>query len=168
MVPKEALAKSLVDSLSEVADLLSRAKGVAEKQQQALVDNDAGVITASYKAQEEILRRIAESDSRAAASAERLAKGAGFDPDQVTRDQLGQIMGEPYASEMHECAGIIARLAAEVKEVHEMNKNLLRNGLEIVTCCMQALATGPATSGYAKDASVQKGQPYIISLDRKV
>ncbi|MCL5105763.1 MAG: flagellar protein FlgN [Armatimonadetes bacterium] len=167
MSSREDLGKALLECLKEVASLLEHANAVALKQQEALVKNDAEGIVLASKAQEEVLRRIGESDQRAAAVAVKLAEAAGLDAASTDSHAVAQAAGFPYTSLIEHELNKISGIAGRVERENEINATLLKNGLDIIACCLRTLASDTGPTAYSKDASLAEPHAYILSLDRK-
>ena len=165
MRTKEQLANSLMECLREVSALLEHAHSVALKQQSGLVNNDAEIITQTCKMQEEILRHISDSDQRAANIAEDLIKLTGIDPESANTETIADAVGFPYSDIIKQQTASITKLAAKVQEANEINAVLLKNGLEIIACCLKTLATDSSPIAYNNSALISGVQPQILSLD---
>lgn len=159
----------LVGCLKEVSALLEHANGISMKQRDALVKKDAEGITVTSAAHDEILRRIDEADQRAADIASELAKSAGLDPENSAKDEVAEAAGFPYSSLIMSEMDKISSLAESLKKANEINKCLIKNGIEIITCCLRTIADDPGPSSYSKDASMQSSsQSHVLSLDLRV
>lgn len=167
MASREELGRSLLECLKDVSLLLRHAQTVAVEEQKALVENDAEAIVRCCRAQDEIIRRTAESDRRAAELAERLAAFAGLDADTADAAALAEAAGYPYDHLIRSEMDTISHLSRKVHEANEINHKLLENGLDIIACCLRTLACDSGTGSYSKDAALSEAQPCVISLDRR-
>lgn len=167
MMSREELGRALTECLKDVAAMLEHAHRVALKQQEALVSNDAEGIALTARAQEEVLRRIGESDERAAAVASELAEAAGLNVDSTDSHAIAEAAGFPYTSLIEQEMNKIAGLAARVEHENEVNSTLLKNGLDIIACCLRTVASEPGPAPYSKDASLAEPRAQILSLDRR-
>lgn len=164
---RNEIASSLVECLKEVRALLSHAHSVALNQQEALVKNDAEAITATYKAHEEVLRRIGEADQRAASLATEMANADNIDLETAGAGKIVEIAGELYGPQIEHELERIATLAKQVKSANEVNRMLLENGLDIIACCLRTVAQDNGPTGYSQNASVKNAEPCILSLDKR-
>jgi len=177
MATRDEQINSLLGCLHEIKDLMEYSYATAMNQQRSLVDNDAEGIVVATKAQEEVLRRIGEADQRAAAVSRQLAIEANsmlrdncpeaYDADRVDASSIAQIAGSPHAQMITAATKEISTLAAMVADANETNRVLLQNGLDIVTECLRAVATTPATV-YSDAGLVPESRADVLSLDRKV
>ena len=143
---RENAGRSLLECLREVSSLLDHARSVALKQQEALVKNDAEMIVLTARAQEEVLRRIGDSDQRAAALGVELAESAGLDPETADTDALADAAGHPYSELIRLEMARIMELAEQVHSENQVCATLLNNGLDIIACCLRTLASDPGTN----------------------
>jgi hypothetical protein len=160
--------ESLAGCLKEVSSLLAHAHTITLKQRQALVASDPEGISVTCRAHEEILRRIAEADQRAAALASDLAAGTGLDPNNTDPHALASAAGLPYSLTIETQMTEISSLAEKMRRANEINRKLLANGLDIITGSIRAIANDPGPSAYSKDAHISSGQTMIMSLDTLV
>ncbi len=158
---------NLLDCLKEVSSLLDGAYKVSLKEQDALVKNDAEQLTLSCRAQEEILRRICEVDQRASAVTAQLAEETGMDLSGANADAVAEAAGFPYTNLIRNETKLIAQSAEKVREANEINTQLLRNGLDIIACCLRTLATDMGPGVYSRNAGLNESRPYILSLNRQ-
>ncbi len=167
MKTQDRIGALLLECLTDVAALLEKARTVAIEQRDALVASDPEGIVRTCKAEEDLLRKISECDRRAADVATELANLAGLDPEEVNVssivDAAGPEFGPPICAELTR----ISDLAAEVKELSEINNKLLSNGLEVIACCLRTLGTEQGQSAYSKNGEIVENGPCILSLDRK-
>lgn len=157
----------LLECLREITALLESAYKIGLKEQDALVKNNAEELTLSCKAQEEILRRICEVDQRATSVTSRLAEETGIDLEGADSEQVAEAAGFPYSTLIRQETKQISKVAEKVKDVNELNAQLLRNGLDIIACCLRTLATDTGPGLYASNAGMRESQPYILSLNRQ-
>lgn len=167
MRTQDRIGALLLECLTDVATLLDRARTVAIDQRNALVASDPEGIVRTCKAEEDLLRRIAECDRRAADVATELANWAGLDPDEVNVSSIVEAAGPELGPSIRRELIRIANLAKEVRELSEVNHKLLSNGLEVIACCLRTLGTEPGQSAYSKDGELVESGPCILSLDRK-
>jgi len=167
MPSRAELGKVLLECLQDIAALLEQGRSAAINEQSALVANDAAALVRTCKAQEEILRRIAERDQVAADAASGLSELAGLDPETADGESVAASAGPLYAELIADEMERIGKLARVLQQEHEINRKLLENGLEIVACCLRTLASDPGPSSYSKDAGVAEIQPFVLSLDRR-
>lgn len=160
------LADTLLECLSDVAALLDKARAITLKQREALVDNDAEAITATTRAHEEILRRVGEADYRAASAASEIAAQAGLGTDADT-DAIAGSLGFPYADLIRREMDRISVLSSKLREEHEINHKLLRNGLDIIACCLRSIACEQKPNSYSSSAGMRECQASVLSLDLK-
>ena len=167
MLKRSDIAGMLLESLRDTNSLLRRAHAAAVEQQGALVKNDVEALVRTCRLQEELLKRIAECDRKAADAATELAISAGLDPDTIDVNAIGQLIAPDAAEELQSELAAISVAAAELQEANEINHKLLSNGLEIIACCLRTIAcdTGPAP--YSKEAGITESEPCILSLDTK-
>jgi len=157
----------LLECLREISALLESAYKISLKEQDALVKNDAEQLTLACRAQEEILRRISEVDQRASAVTQRLADETGLELVGVNAEAVAEAAGFPYTSLIKQETSNISSMAEKVRNENEINAQLLRNGLDIIACCLRTLATDIGPGIYSKDAGLRETQPYILSLNRQ-
>ncbi|MEN6355593.1 MAG: flagellar export chaperone FlgN [Armatimonadota bacterium] len=162
------LGEALAGCLKEVSSLLAHAHTITLKQRDALVASDPEGISVTCKAHEEILRRVAEADQRAAALAVDLAIAADMDPNNTDPHSLASAAGLPYSLAIEAEMKEISSLAEKMRRANEINRKLLSNGLEIITGSMRAIANDPGPSSYSKDAHISAGQTMVLSLDTRV
>jgi hypothetical protein len=164
---KSQLGRALLECLEDVESLVRHAHSVALQQQKALVDNDAEAIALSTYAQDEVMRRILESDQRAAAVASSLASSAGLNPTEANTEELAEAAGFPYDTAIRETVRRVAELSARVQETNEQNRLLLKNGLDIIACCLRTIASEGSPGAYKRDAALAPTDPSALSLDSK-
>ena len=164
----EELGDALVECLQEVAGLLQHAHKVAVEQQDALVQNDAEAITLTCKAQEDVLRRIMETDRRAAAVADALSEACGLDSEVSDSRALANALGLPYSEVIPREISRVSALAKQVKEENAINTQLLQNGLDIITGCIRTLVTDDQPKTYSKSAEFGESRTMVLKLDSKV
>ena len=165
------LGDALVDCLQEVSGLLRHAHNVAIEQQAALVNNDAEAITLTCRAQEEVLRRIIETDQRAAAVADVLSDSCGLNIEEADGDALAKALGFPYSEIIPREMDTVSALAKSVKDANEINSQLLKNGMEIITGCIRTLVADNQPKTYSKSAEFGESDQstgLTLRLDSKV
>lgn len=167
MVTRRELAEKLTDCLRGVSKLLHSAHRAALMEQEALVKNDMLTLAQCCKAQEEILRRIGESDQVASQIAAQLARIAGLDPETVDAVVAARAAGEPYGDAIIAEVREISDRARQVREESEINRKLVDNGLDVVTSCLRTLAAEPAPNAYSNDAAMAGSSSGVLALDRK-
>lgn len=167
MPTRTELAKRLTDCLRGVSRLLRTAHEAAVAEQQALVRNDVQALMQCCKAQDEVLRRIGESDQVAAEIATQLAKVAGLDPDNVDAVVAAQAAGGPQGEAILAEVREISDRARRVHEESEINHKLVDNGLDVVTSCLRTLASDPAPNAYSNEAALTGPSSGVLALDRK-
>ena len=166
---REEIANALVECLGEVASLLEYSHRIAIREQDALVQNDAEEITVCSKTQDEVLRRIAESDQRAAALTSQLGELTNLDLTDADTDTIANAAGYPYAASIEETLGRISQAAEKLKRQNTINRRLLQNGLEIIACSLRMIATEGKPNSYSKNAHLaESGQALVLSLDLRV
>lgn len=165
MSTRENAARSLLECLKEVSSLLGDARSVAVKQQEALISNDAEVIVMTARAQEEVLRRIGESDQRASALGAELAQAAGLDPETTDTETLVAAAGQPYQGLIDLEMKRIIDLAEQVQSENHVCSRLLSNGLEIIATCLRTLASDPGPNSYGRNATLPEARSVVLSLD---
>lgn len=168
MPAMEELAGALLDCLRDVSALLEHGNSVALRQRDALTQSDAEAIAITCASQEEVLRRLAQADERAAAVAARIAEANGLDPATTDTESITQAAGEPYASQMSRELAHISQLAGTVRDANQVNSMLLRNGLEVITSCLRIVASEPEPTVYSKCASFAGVGTGVLSLDSRV
>lgn len=161
------ISNALIDCLKEVTSLLEHARDIAIKQQNALVKNDAEMIVLTARAQEGVLRRVNEADQRAAALGVQLLEAAGLAPDNADSEMIANTAGHPYTDLIKLEMERISDLSAEVKKENEVCETLLKNGLEIITCCLRTLANDTGPNSYGPTASMSGQKAAVLSLDRR-
>lgn len=167
MLKRSDIADMLLVSLRDTSLLLRRAHAAAVEQQSALVKNDVEGLVRTCRLQEELLKRIAECDRKAADAATELAVSAGLDPDAIDVQAIGQAVAPDTAEELRTELATISEVAAQLQEANEINHKLLSNGLEIIASCLRTIACDTGPNPYSKDAGLTEGEPCILSLDTK-
>lgn len=166
---REETADALVECLGEVASLLEYAHRVAIREQNALVKNDAEEITVCSKTHDEVLRRIAESDRRAAALTSQLSEITGIDLTDADTDTVASAAGHPYTPAIKSTLTRISVSAEKLKRQNAINRRLIQNGLEIIASSFRLIAGENKPNAYSKDAHMaDPGQSGVISLDLRV
>ncbi len=168
MTHREDLAKMLLECLREVESLLEHAHDVAVEEQRALVESNAEALTLTCHAQEEVLRRIGEADQRAAAVAVDLCAMSGVDPETAGPNGVAQAAGQPYGQLIQDELSNISEAAIRVQQANAVNRQLLSNGLDIITNCLRTLAAEPRPISYSRSAAITNSESYVLSLNRKV
>lgn len=161
------ISKSLIDCLQEVSSLLEHAKDIATKQQNALVKNDAEMIVLTTRAQEGVLRRVNEADQRAAAIGIQLLEAVELDTENADSETIANAAGHPYSDLIKLEMKRISELSADVKMENEICAALLKNGLDIIVCCLRTLANDPGPNAYGPSASMSEQKAVVLSLDRR-
>jgi flagellar biosynthesis/type III secretory pathway chaperone len=167
MPSRAELGRALLEYLQDIAALLEQGRSAAVEEQKALVANDAEALVQACKAQEEILRRIADRDQLAADAASELCGLAGLDPDAADPVSVASAATPPYGERIADEMDRIGALADALQKEHETNRTLLENGIEIVACCLRTLASDPGPSSYSKDGGTAEAQPFVLSLDKR-
>lgn len=167
MPTREELGAALHGCLSEVHSLLDGALKAAMEQRDALLNNDVEALVRTCRVQEEMLRRIAECDQRAADAATELAGFAGLDTDSIDTTSIGRAAGEQHEALIQSDLQGISETAERLREANEINKHLLSNGLDIVANCLRLLAKDNGPSSYSSGAEITETKPCILSLDTK-
>lgn len=167
MPNRDELSQALVGCLKEVSSMLRFALSTAFDQRDALTANDAEALVKSCRAQDDILRRISESDQRAADIATELAGLSGTDPDVGGALTSAGLVSKSYDGMVRQELQTIADISAQVESEHKINKQLIANGLEIITCCLRTVATDTTPPAYSRSAALNEPQAYVLSLDRK-
>lgn len=168
MPDREELGSALLDCLREVSELLEYAHRTAMLQQDALTRSDAEAIAICCISQDDILRRIGQTDQRAAALAARIAEEAGLDPESANTEDIARAAGDPYAGMIVYELTRIPDIAQRVRDANEVNSQLLKNGLDIITSCLRMAACESEPTTYSKDACMAGSRGTILSLDSRV
>ncbi len=106
--------------------------------------NDAEAIVLTARAQEEVLRRISESDQRAAGLATELAEAAGLDGETASAAAIAEAAGYPFTKTYSAGNGRISDLSETVRQENSVCSSLLKNGLDIIANCLRTIASDPA------------------------
>lgn len=167
MPAHDELASALLECLRDVSSLLEHALTVAYQQQNALTRSDAEEITLACISQEDILRRIAQADERAASVAAKIAEAAGLGAAAST-EAIAEAAGAPYTSHINRELDRVSALARSVRDAHDINSHLLRNGLEIITSCLRIVVREPEPVVYSKTASFAGSGSGVLTLDSRV
>ena len=164
---RSELAERLTDCLRGVSRLLKRAHQATLAEQEALVRNDVQALMQCCKAQDEILRRIGESDQVAAQIATQLAKIAGVDPETADAVVAARAAGEPYGEAILAEVREISESARKVREESEINRKLVDNGLDVVTSCLRTLASDPTPNAYSNEAALTGPSSGVLAVDKR-
>ena len=164
----EELSDALLECLKDVSDLLDRGIAVADTQRDALISNDAEAIAISCTSYQEILRRLAQADERAAAVAAKMAEASGRADENINVESIIDDVDTPYAPLMSAELMRISELAKRLKDANEMNSALLNNGLEIIASCLRIVAQEPEPTVYSKQAAFSGSASNTLSLDWRV
>ena len=166
---REEICSALVECLNEVASLLEYSHSIAIREQGALVKNDAEEITICCKTQDEVLRRIVESDQRAGALNTQLAEITGLDLTQANIDAIADAAGYPYSAVIKQTLGRISSASQKLKRQNVINRRLLQNGLDIIACSLRIVASDSTPNSYSRNAHLaESGQALVLSLDMRV
>jgi len=168
MVTREELGAALLECLRDVSSLLEHAQSAAARQQEALVRGDAEEIALTCLSQEEILRRIAQADERAAAIATEIINEAGLNVETTDAAAIAQAAGRPYAASIDRELARISELAQRVRNTNEINSRLIANGLDVITSCLRIVAREPEPVVYSAGASLAGADNMALSLDWRV
>lgn len=161
-------AKALLECLRDVSSLLDQAQDAAVRQQEALVQGDADVIATTCVAQDDIMRRVAQTDERAASVAAKIAEQAGLDSATAGAEAIAKATGDPYTTMIEREMGRISELSRTVQETNEVNSRLLRNGLEVISSCLRIIVREPEPVVYSQKASLAGPGSGVLSLDSRV
>jgi hypothetical protein len=96
-----------------------------------------------------------------------LAEETGMDLSGANADAVAEAAGFPYTNLIRNETKLIAQSAEKVREANEINAQLLRNGLDIIACCLRTLATDMGPGVYSRNAGLNESRPYILSLNRQ-
>ena len=168
MPAPEELSGALIECLRDVSALLEHGHSVALRQRDALTQSDAEAIAMTCASQDEILRRIAQADERAAAIAAGIAEASGLDADEADTESITQAAGAPHAQQITRELAHISELARRVRDANEINSRLLHNGLDVITSCLRIVASEPEPTVYSKGASFAGSGTVVLSLDSRV
>jgi len=162
------LAGALLECLKDVGSLLEHAHATALQQRDALVQNDLDTVASTSSSQDEVLRRVAQADERAAAIAAQIADAAGVDIGTAGPDAIVEIVGEPYALHLRHELARIPGLSQQVRDVNETNSKLIGNGLDVITTCLRIVSRESEPTVYSQTASRAGAGNSALSLDSRV
>ncbi len=168
MPARTELADALVECLEEVASSLETALTVAFQQRDALVSNDTEAVTQASTAQQDILRRVAQADERAAAVAGMIAEESGLNAAKASTDDIAKAAGPVYQKRISRELGRVSDMAQKLRDANETNTHLLRNGLDVVTSCLKIIVRQPEPVVYSKSASFGASGGGVLALDSRV
>jgi hypothetical protein len=168
MPAHEDLSGALLECLRDVSSLLEHAQSTAARQQEALVNNDAEAVAITSASQEDVLRRIAQADERAAAVAAGIAEQTGLDIETADVEAIAEAAGGPYAVLIERELARIRELARRVRDANELNSKLIANGLDVITSCLRIVAREPEPTVYSASASRAGSENWALSLDLRV
>lgn len=168
MTTREELSIALLECLKEVSSLLENAHSAALRQQDALSQSDAEEIAVTCALQDEILRKIAQADERAAAVVEKIAEETGLQIEAADSKAIIDAVGPTYGMLISRELKRIPESARRVRDANEVNSILISNGLDIITSCLRIVAREPEPTVYSKDASFTGSGNAVLSLDSRV
>ncbi|MFQ3550153.1 MAG: hypothetical protein SNJ70_10435 [Armatimonadota bacterium] len=100
--------------------------------------------------------------------AEHLAQQTGTDLSNADALQIAEAAGFPYSDLIKDELEKIAHISQQVKEANEINKRLLENGLDVITCCLRTVANDDEPDLYSDSADIKSKNAHGISVDRCV
>ncbi|NLN75973.1 MAG: flagellar protein FlgN [Armatimonadetes bacterium] len=163
----EELTDALLECLREVSDLLDQGITIADAQREALIASDAEKIAVTCTSYQEILRRLAQTDERAAAIAARIADENGIEGE-VDVESVADTVDSSFSPLISAELVRISALAVRLREANDINSTLLSNGLDIITTCLRIVANDPEPTVYSSQASMAGSSVNILSLDSRV
>jgi hypothetical protein len=168
MPVREDLGGALLECLKDVTSLLEHAHSAALRQQDALVSSDAEAIALACASQEEILRRIAQADERAAAVAARITEEAGLDASTANAEAIGAAAGAPHGDAIARELKRVPKVAQRVRDANDVNCRLITSGLDVITSCLRIVVREPEPAVYSRYASLAGVGSGVLSLDSRV
>lgn len=168
MTARTELADALVECLAEVTSSLETALAVSLQQRDALVDNDTDAVATASVSQQDILRKIAQADERAAAVATMIAEETGLDAAKADTSEIAKATGPVHEARISREINRTSDLARKLRDANETNAHLLRNGLEVIASCLKIIVRRPEPVVYSRSASLGASGGGILALDSRV
>jgi flagellar biosynthesis/type III secretory pathway chaperone len=154
----------LNDNLKSQARIYSELKQLAESKQQALVKNNLRELEAVTVREEQLLMEAARLEKERLLWAEQIAQTMGKPPEKITLSEL--------AERYPQLQGVKAELEnviTNLKEVHELNTELLQQAVKVVNVTFGMLTTPQTGTMYNRPGHKEKDIPQRVRfLDKSI
>ena len=135
--------QQLNDNLKTQARIYSELKQLAELKQQALVKNSLHELEAVTVREEQLLMEAARMEKERLLWAEQISVLMGKPPEKITLTELA----ERYP-QLKEVKMDLERVLTNLKEVHELNSELLKQAIKVVDITLGVLTVQPSGNLY--------------------
>lgn len=135
--------QQLNDNLKTQARIYSDLKHLAELKQQALVKNNLHELEAVTVREEQLLMEAAQMEKERLLWAEHIALLMGKPAEKITLTELA----ERYP-QLREVKADLESVITNLKEVHELNSELLKQAIKVVDITLGVLTTQPSGNLY--------------------
>jgi flagellar biosynthesis/type III secretory pathway chaperone len=137
--------KQLNENLKTQASIYNDLKHLAELKKQALVKNNLIELEAVTVREEQLLLEAARLEKERLYWAEQIAHSMGKPPEEITLSELA----ERYP-ELQEVKTDLENVITNLKEVHELNTQLLKQAIKVVDVTLGVLTTQPSGNLYQR------------------
>ena len=156
--------QQLNDNLKTQARIYGELKQLAEIKQQALVKNNLHELEAVTVREEQLLLEAARLEKERQMWAEQIAQHMGKSPENITLVELA----ERYP-QLKEVKTDLENVITNLKEVHELNTQLLKQAIKIVDITLGVLTAQPSGNLYNRPGKKESEPKNTVRfLDRSI
>lgn len=156
--------KQLNENLKRQATLYSELRKFAEHKQQALVKNDLHEIEAITVREEQLLLEASRLEKERLLWAEQISLLLGKAPENITLSELAERFPELLEVRIE-----LENVLKNLKEVNELNTQLLKQAIKIVDLTLGMIAAQPQGTVYGRPGGKENEQKNNVHfLDRSI
>lgn len=154
----------LNDNLKKQARIYGELKQLGEHKQQALVKNNLHELEAVTVREEQLLMEAARLEKERLLWAEQIAEHLGKSPENITLAELA----ERYP-QLKEVKSDLENVITNLKEVHELNTQLLNQAIKVVDITLGVLTAQPGGNLYNRPGKKESEQKSTVRfLDKSI
>lgn len=158
------IQQQLNENLKSQARIYGDLKHLAELKQQALVKNNIHEIEAVTVREEQLLLEAARLEKERLLWAEQIAQRMGKPADKITLTELAQ-----RYPELQDVKVELENVITNLKEVHELNTQLLKQAIKVVDITLGMLTTQPNQTVYHRPGKKESEPTQVIRfLDKNI
>lgn len=156
--------KQLNENLKRQATLYSELKIYAEQKQQALIKNDLHTIEVLTVREEQLILEASRLEKERLQWAEQIAERLGKTPENITLSELAERFPE-----LTEVKKDMESVLTKLKEVNELNTQLLKQAIKVVDLTLGLITAQPQGAVYGRPGGKENEQKSNVHfLDRSI
>lgn len=157
------MIQELNDNLKRQTALYDELKNFAQLKQQALIKNDLHEIEAITLREEQLIMEAARLEKERLQWAEEIAKLFGKTPEEITLSELSERFPE-----LSEVKKELEKVLSGLKEVNELNNQLLQQAIKIVELSLNVISAPVQSNVYNRPGEKETEHNPLRLIDKSV